>query len=357
MNRKSYIIQEPSASTEIPKWKMDLQEKLSKRKSEIVGTDKTEIPKSTITIKPISKKEIPKPTITIKPISKKELPKSTIAMKESTRKPPPSKPQPIPKEEHPTTKKTSTGGSTNKSPPPKYSEIKIESKPTLVKEPEVSLLPKCKWGINCKRINPNHSSQYSHPDSISSPNQNEIETLRNTIRNLEYQLKSRDQTIEVYLEIISHSNDKKDALHAELKKKFYETEELKKQLESVVRKSIIINVPGYWEQTESSVKIKLDHDSEEFWIISSLMNSNIGSHQNRFGTVQNVDPSSFEVVNVYRNQCWRLWKQYEIQKQKIRDHYNSNLSSMEESKYLEKKPYFDTKTRREIKRVLVVPWN
>jgi hypothetical protein len=213
MNRKSYIIQEPSASTEIPKWKMDLQEKLSKRKSEIVGTDKTENKKMD--------KEIPKP-ITIKPISKKEVPKSTIPLKEPTIKPPPSKLQPIPKEEHPTTKKTySTGGSTNKSLPP--TEIKIESKPTLMKEPEVSLLPKCKWGINCKRTNPNHFSQYSHPGSISSPNQNEIETLRNTIRNLEYQLKSRDQTIEVYLEIISHSKDKKDALHAELKKKFYET--------------------------------------------------------------------------------------------------------------------------------------
>eukprot|EP01119_Soliformovum_irregulare_P014845 TRINITY_DN4097_c0_g1_i1.p1 TRINITY_DN4097_c0_g1~~TRINITY_DN4097_c0_g1_i1.p1 ORF type:complete len:497 (-),score=101.57 TRINITY_DN4097_c0_g1_i1:89-1579(-) len=97
--------------------------------------------------------------------------------------------------------------------------------------------------------------------------------------------------------------------------------------------------PLYWDLDFDSYKeVILPTDSEEYVTICKMMNTNVGAHGHRFGTVRGKDPAGFLVRRVVRIQSADLWSRYEFVRNQIRKQCRFKMTEKEGSRYMSKKP-------------------
>eukprot|EP01117_Protostelium_nocturnum_P011939 TRINITY_DN4368_c0_g1_i1.p1 TRINITY_DN4368_c0_g1~~TRINITY_DN4368_c0_g1_i1.p1 ORF type:complete len:634 (+),score=161.77 TRINITY_DN4368_c0_g1_i1:256-2157(+) len=112
--------------------------------------------------------------------------------------------------------------------------------------------------------------------------------------------------------------------------------------------------PSYWTVSEDNFnsledlsssssleyyeEVELNPNAEEFREISKMINSNIGKHGARFGTVNGMDPIAFQVTRVCRIQNQSLWRRYSFHKSDIEAANDFLIKKTAGSLYLQKHP-------------------
>lgn len=190
---------------------------------------------------------------------------------------------------------------------------------TIEQSTEVALIP-CRFGLKCYRTNPQHFQRYSHPlghqrkinqTDSKSEELKFIQIVEEHVNKLIADRQLKDEEIkklrEDKLKMIRYYQSLEKALAQEI--------ELREKCELEKKRILAIPraVPSYWGLatfSESYREIQLLSESTEFCVIRDLMNSTIGTHGNKYGTVNGNDPTEFLITNVKRIRNTALWHEY-----------------------------------------------
>lgn len=221
-----------------------------------------------------------------------------------------------------------------------------------MQESAETILPLCRYGIDCYRRNPEHFERYSHPleherhknkskpvDATASPIAFDDERTASTTTAAGRRSKITSKEKYKELQEIDQMERYIHTLHSSLKSKDQEIDELRQDqlemkgynqnLEQVIREEFELRerreleqqrvlavpqqTPSYWGPnafSESYREIQISNESPEFRLINDLMNLTITTHDNNYGTIYGQDPTEFIVTNIKRIQNKRLWDEY-----------------------------------------------
>ncbi|CAF1501761.1 unnamed protein product [Adineta steineri] len=237
------------------------------------------------------------------------------------------------------------------------SQITEQNLLSSIREMPQTILPPCRYGLQCYRKNPEHFKNYSHPAEhernkhMSKPDDLTTSTIHNdderfsspiTHPRRKNKLKKKDEELEFINQMERHVL----ALHSELKLKGQKIEKLEQDqiemrlynqsLEQIIaddsemherreleqKHSITIpkRPPSYWGSnafSQSYREIQISNESPEFRIINDLMNSTIATHDNHYGTIYGRDPTEFIITEIKRIQNIDLWNEYCFKKDSI----------------------------------------
>lgn len=227
----------------------------------------------------------------------------------------------------------------------------------LTESASVNLLPSCRFGLSCYRTNPDHFRRYSHPpghkrratsveisdDVAPIVNDNNIvpKTLAPTAsekseRQLKKELKKQKQSELRFIELIQNKieslidqlelkDDEVIKLRQDLSKLVAYNQQLEEALSKEInhrekreqeRKNILAvsrQTPSYWGPNaleEAYREIELSISSPEFEIVSELLNSTISHHDNKYGTINGLDPTQFlinKIIRIHNRELWHMF--------------------------------------------------
>ncbi|UJR24402.1 hypothetical protein I4U23_005779 [Adineta vaga] len=199
------------------------------------------------------------------------------------------------------------------------------------------VLPKCKYGRNCYRQNPDHLQSYSHFDDFEQKSKSKLKKQKE--KELEF-----IQQMEIHVKELIKTNqlerNQYEQKFEEILAKTHDDEE-KREIERQRTLYISLQSPSYWGSNalkELYREIDISNTSPEFHIINELINSTITTHGNKYGTIYGQDPTEFIITKIQRIQNTTLWHEYCYKKQSIIVKNRQRLSDCESSKYLELNP-------------------
>ncbi|CAF1159463.1 unnamed protein product [Didymodactylos carnosus] len=217
--------------------------------------------------------------------------------------------------------------------------------------------------MNCYRINPSHFARFSHPPGFTSKsrivdNSQAVTDPQNQLRNqqpdiAEVQPKDIVKLVRTIFapsetnnkcyeqqsmkKLHNYKNNKYENNNYEKVKNNREPRELGKKRILAIR----LDTPDYWGlNTFDAPHLKVDirPGSPEFVRISRLLNTTIGTHDNKFGTIYGKDPTKFIVTKITRIHNQNLWHAYCFKKNSIIQKSNNRLVDYESSEYLQISP-------------------
>ena len=194
----------------------------------------------------------------------------------------------------------------------------------------------CRYGKDCYRENSEHLRKYSHPHETSSPiddssrnincEQEESEEQEQiapnhrklvekqfleSIADKENEIKNLKQQLEDLLKdadkIALHHQHLLNALAEE--KNNRERRKIENQRILQIRR----DTPIYWGNNVLDLpfrKILIPVNSPQFNVVEDILNNTIGKHGNKFGTIEDKDPTEFIVSSVTRIYNRDLWSRY-----------------------------------------------